>query len=111
MSSNVTRYWTQRNDDISNVRQGRSPWSPTNPSTTTPRAGIGPRGASNANAVSDRWIESGSFLRAQNVALGYRLPDAVRQWPGGANAEPPTFATAQNPYTLNVFSHRVQDLL
>src|SRR5205823_1301766 len=50
---NVARYWTDRMDDISNFRQGLSPWSPTNPSTTTPRAVIGPQGASNANPLSD----------------------------------------------------------
>jgi len=102
---NVARYWTDRMDDISNFRQGLSPWSPTNPSTTTPRAVIGPQGASNANPLSDRWIESGSFLRVQNVALGYRLPNAVGRWLGVANAEPRIFVSVQNLYTFTGFSN------
>ena len=92
--------WT----DLSNFREGLSPWSPTNPSTTTPRAVIGPQGASNANPLSDRWIESGSFLRIQNVALGYRLPDAVGRWLG-ATAEPRVFIGVQNLYTFTGFSN------
>ena len=102
---NVARYWTDRMDDISNFRQGLSPWSPTNPSTTTPRAVIGPEGASNANPLSDRWIESGSFLRIQNVALGYRLPAAVGRWLGVADAEPRIFVNVQNLYTFTAFSN------
>ena len=101
---NVARYWTDRMDDISNFREGLSPWSPTNPSTTTPRAVIGPQGASNANPLSDRWIESGAFLRIQNVALGYRLPDAVGRWLGVAS-EPRVFIGVQNLYTFTGFSN------
>jgi len=47
-------------------------WTPSNPNSNTPapRAGIG-----NANLVmSDRFLESASFLRFQNVRLGYTLP-------------------------------------
>jgi len=102
---NVARYWTDRMDDISNFREGLSPWSPTNPSTTTPRAVIGPQGASNANPLSDRWIESSSFLRIQNVALGYRLPDAVGRWLGAAAAAPRIFVGVQNLYTVTGFSN------
>ena len=102
---NVARYWTDRMDDISNFREGLSPWSPTNPSTTTPRAVIGPEGASNANPLSDRWIESGSFLRIQNVAVGYRLPDAVGRWLGVAGGEPRIFVGVQTLYTFTSFSN------
>ena len=47
-------------------------WTPTNSNSNipAPRAGIG-----NANLVmSDRFLESASFLRFQNVRLGYTLP-------------------------------------
>src|SRR2546430_3199439 len=102
---NVARYWTDRMDDISNFREGLSPWSPTNPSTTTPRAVIGPEGASNANPLSDRWIESGSFLRIQNVAVGYRLPDAVGRWLGVAGGEAPVFLGVATPFPVPRFLH------
>jgi TonB-linked SusC/RagA family outer membrane protein len=47
-------------------------WSPTNPNSNipAPRSGI-----TNPNLVmSDRFLESASFLRLQNVRLGYNLP-------------------------------------
>jgi len=47
-------------------------WSPANPNSNipAPRSGLG-----NPNLVmSDRFLESASFLRLQNVRLGYNLP-------------------------------------
>ncbi len=102
---NVARYWTDRMDDISNFRAGLVPWSLTNPSTTTPRAVIGPQGASNANPLSDRWIESGSFLRIQTVSLGYRVPGDVAGWLHLAMVEPRLYVAVQNLYTFTGFSN------
>ncbi len=46
-------------------------WSPTNPTSDIPA----PRGGDNPNLLnSDRFIESGSFLRIQNATLGYNIP-------------------------------------
>jgi hypothetical protein len=46
-------------------------WTPQNPNSNIPA----PRGGDNPNLKnSDRFIESGSFLRVQNVSLGYNLP-------------------------------------
>ena len=46
-------------------------WTPANPTSNIPT----PRGGDNPNLKnSDRFIESGSFLRVQNVSLGYTLP-------------------------------------
>jgi TonB-linked SusC/RagA family outer membrane protein len=46
-------------------------WSPTNPNSNipAPRAGI----ANNNLVMSDRFLESASFLRLQNIRLGYNL--------------------------------------
>src|SRR6185437_8732709 len=47
-------------------------WTPSNPNSNipAPRGGLG-----NPNVVmSDRWLETASFLRLQNVRLGYSLP-------------------------------------
>jgi len=46
-------------------------WSPSNPTSNIPRPAAGAN--SNLN-MSDRFIESGSYLRIQNVTLGYNLP-------------------------------------
>jgi TonB-linked SusC/RagA family outer membrane protein len=102
---NVARYWTDRMDDISNFRQGLAPWSPTNPSTTTPRAVIGPQGAMNANPLSDRWIESGSFLRIQNVSLGYAVPERIVRALNLSTMEPRIYVNVQNLYTFTGFSN------
>ena len=47
-------------------------WTPENPSTIWPRvaSGVG-------NLFSDRVIEDGSFVRLQNVTIGYNLPKDV----------------------------------
>jgi len=41
----------------------------------TPRANARTTGQN--NAVSSRWIEDGSYLRIQNITLGYRLPPSM----------------------------------
>jgi TonB-linked SusC/RagA family outer membrane protein len=49
-------------------------WAPTNPTSNVPR----PVAGDNPNLLnSDRFIESGSFLRIQNVTLGFTLPSAL----------------------------------
>lgn len=47
-------------------------WTPTNPSTTVPRAKLDP-----APVFSDEFIEDGSFLRVKNVTFGYTLPQSI----------------------------------
>ena len=50
-------------------------WTPTNPSTTIPRAVYGdPR---QQNRFSDRWVEDAGFMRLQNLELAYRIPASV----------------------------------
>ncbi|GEP88809.1 SusC/RagA family TonB-linked outer membrane protein [Chitinophaga terrae (ex Kim and Jung 2007)] len=51
----------------------RSPQNPGN--GIEPRANA--RTTGNNNAVSSRWVEDGSYLRIQNVSLGYKLPKSV----------------------------------
>ncbi|KKN21370.1 hypothetical protein LCGC14_0926040, partial [marine sediment metagenome] len=46
-------------------------WTPTNPSTTVPRA----LGAPQNVAISDYFVEDGSYVRLKNVTLGYTLPN------------------------------------
>ena len=49
-------------------------WTPSNPTSNIPR----PTAGSNSNLeMSDRFIESGSYLRIENVSLGYNLPSSV----------------------------------
>ena len=39
-----------------------------------PRANSQPTGQN--NAISSRWVEDGSFLRVNNLTVGYTLPEA-----------------------------------
>ncbi len=48
-------------------------WTPSNPSTTTPRS----NGAPQNNGVSDRFVEDGSFTRLKNITLGYTIPNRM----------------------------------
>jgi TonB-linked SusC/RagA family outer membrane protein len=102
---NVARYWTDRMDDLSNYRADLKPWTPTNPSNTTPRAVFGTEGADNAQFASDRWIEDGSFLRIQNVRLGYTLPETFSRLLGSPDAQPRIYVNIQNLYTFTDFSN------
>jgi TonB-dependent starch-binding outer membrane protein SusC len=47
-------------------------WTPQNPSNTVPRAN-----AHRTRKILDSHIEDGSFLRLQNVTLGYTLPERL----------------------------------
>ena len=46
-------------------------WTPTNPSTTMPRAVWGD--PANNRRASDRWVEDGSFTRLKNLLIGYNF--------------------------------------
>ncbi|MEM9685497.1 MAG: TonB-dependent receptor [Bacteroidota bacterium] len=48
-------------------------WTPENPSNTVPRAGGAPQNL----AISDRFVEDGSYTRLRNVTLGYTFPNDV----------------------------------
>ena len=49
-------------------------WSPTNTGANIPA----PRGGDNPNLKSsDRFVESGSFLRVQNINLAYNIPQEI----------------------------------
>ena len=53
-----------------------SRWTPENPSSEYPRVDAGNFGAP-AFRFSDRFIEDGSYIRLQNVTLGYTLPKSI----------------------------------
>jgi TonB-linked SusC/RagA family outer membrane protein len=102
---NVARWWTDRMDDNSNYRAGLEPWTPTNRSTTTPRAVIGPAGASNGRYNSDRWIEDGSYVRIQNLVLGYTLPGNIAEIAGMRGGRARVYMNIQNLATFSDFSN------
>ncbi|GAB3315879.1 TonB-dependent receptor [Larkinella ripae] len=57
------------------LNRWRSPEQPGD--GTTPRANT--RTTGNNNAISSRWIESGSYFRIRNITVGYNLPKTLIQ--------------------------------
>ena len=73
-------------------------WSPSNPTSNIPR----PVSGANANVnMSDRFIESGSFLRIQNVTIGYNLPASLVSHLKLSKVR--VYATGQNLYVFTPY--------
>lgn len=56
-------------DNVNTLRNTLGYWTPTNPTNEMTGLGIGPFGS-----MSSRWVEDGSFVRLQNVTLGWDVP-------------------------------------
>jgi TonB-linked SusC/RagA family outer membrane protein len=102
---NVVRFWTDRMDENSNYRSDLDPWTPQNTDTDDPRAVFGGAGADNARVNSDRWIEDASYLRIQNVLLGWRIPPSLTQRIGVAGEGSRLYLNIQNAHTFTSFSN------
>ncbi len=73
-------------------------WSPSNPNSNIPR----PTSGANSNLeMSDRFIESGSYLRVQNVTLGYNLPAEFSRRLKLSHIR--VYATGQNLYVFTPY--------
>ena len=101
---NATRYWAERTDENNNHFVGFTPWTAQNHSTTTPRAVFGGAGAENAFAASDRWIESGNYVRIQNLEFGYRLPPTLGGRLGIRTGESRLYVGVQNLHTFTNYT-------
>ena len=70
-------------------------------SPSDPGNGVEPRAnartTGNNSAISSRWVEDGSYLRIQNISLGYKLPKAVLNRLKLQQIR--IYASAQNLYT------------
>jgi hypothetical protein len=75
-------------------------WTPTHTHTDQPRASWDC--TSNATQISDRFIENGSYLRFQEVTLGYNLPKRWAQSVGLGTAR--VYASGHNVLTLTDYS-------
>jgi TonB-linked SusC/RagA family outer membrane protein len=93
------QYQTEFTVEASHLRAGLQPWTPEHPNTTTPRAVYGTEGNINLKVDSDRFLQDGSYLRIQNVELGYTLP---QRWIGGlgAGSKARLYVNGQNLYTF-----------
>ncbi|MFS4418732.1 SusC/RagA family TonB-linked outer membrane protein [Maribacter sp. 2307ULW6-5] len=97
-----TRFYTEGYFQNSNLStRVLDAWTPTNPSTTQPRAIF--NGLSNNNIASSYFVEDGSFLRLQNLQVGYTFPQQVLEQLGGlSNAR--FYLAGQNVFTITDYS-------
>ncbi len=75
-------------------------WRPEKPSNSYPRIGYLGNDGPEFLAISDRYVEDGSYLRLNNVTLGYDLPINENNTIKGANI----YVTGQNLLTLTNYS-------
>ncbi|MDB5138851.1 MAG: TonB-dependent Receptor Plug Domain protein [Mucilaginibacter sp.] len=75
-------------------------WTPSNPNSNipTPRSGFG----NNNLVMSDRFLESASYLRLQNVRLGYNLPAKWARYVKMTHLK--AFVSGQNLYVFTKYS-------
>ncbi|MFA9392764.1 MAG: SusC/RagA family TonB-linked outer membrane protein [Prolixibacteraceae bacterium] len=75
-------------------------WTPTNPSTTTPR--YTEQHTNNYALASSRFIEDGSYARFQNITLGYTLTSTFLNKIKFSNVR--VYGTVQNLFTITNYS-------
>jgi TonB-linked SusC/RagA family outer membrane protein len=101
---NRPRYAIDRMDENTNFREGAHPWTIENPNTNFPRAAIGSPdlGISyNVLPQSDRWLESGNYLRLRNVEIAYTLNRSILDRWGFTNGR--IFISGQNLLTITSY--------
>ncbi len=96
---NGFRSVVDRFDDNSNYRAGIQPWTPENPNTDFPRITKG--STLNSRGDSDRFLESGDFIRLKYIGFGYNLPESVLKNSGISRAR--LTLSAQNIITITKY--------
>ncbi len=85
----------QPTDNIeANVAKNR--WTPNNPNGGVPRANL------NAEEASTYFLESGDFLRMNNLSIGYTIPSATLAKSKFTNFR--VYVTSQNLFTITPYS-------
>jgi len=78
-------------------------WTPSNTNTTIPRAISGD--PNDNDRLSDRWIESGSYLRLKNLVIGYTIPtNLLKSWTGNAISRLKVYVSGQNLLTFTKYT-------
>ena len=98
---NRPRYNVDRMDQNTNFRKEATFWTPQNQSTVWPRAAIGaPDQGIQYNVLpqSDRWLESGSYLRLRNLEFAYTFSKASLKRIGFTSSR--IFVSGQNLFTI-----------
>jgi TonB-linked SusC/RagA family outer membrane protein len=91
--------------ELTNFRKDIDPWTSSNTSAKDPRLAVDqpsdPTVAVNNMAQTDRWLESGSYVRLRNVEIGYALPQSTIRGISFSNAR--IFISGQNLLTITKY--------
>jgi TonB-linked SusC/RagA family outer membrane protein len=96
---NGFRSVVDRFDDNSNYRTGIQPWTPENPNTDFPRITKG--STLNSRGDTDRFLESGDFIRLKYIGFGFNVPESVLKKAGISRAR--LSLSAQNILTITKY--------
>ena len=99
-------YYLDRFLTNADYRKGIQPWTEQNHSTTTPRIGVDNNGldrglVDNAIPQSDRWLESGTYVRLRNLEIGYTVGSKYLNTIGFRSAR--VYVSGQNLITLTKY--------
>ena len=96
------RFYTQGEGNQNQLKEMLGRWqSVENPGNGwIPRANSQPTGQN--NAISSRWVEDGSFLRINNLTIGYTLPETFTKKCGMQRAR--VYVSTQNLLTITGYS-------
>lgn len=98
---NAMRLYTYNVTDITNKdRALLNYWTPENRNTDVPR--LSAADYNDNNRLSDRYVESGSYLRLRNVQLGYTLPATLTK--KAMLDKVRIYVSAQNLFTISSYS-------
>lgn len=74
-------------------------WTPTNTNTNVPRPVIGDPNANGRD--SDRFVESGAYMRLQNAQLGYTVPENIAKKVGATRIR--AYVSGQNIFMITKY--------
>jgi len=90
---------------LANFRTDVDPWSTSNPNGKDPRLAVDqssdPTVSFNNMAQTDRWLESGSYVRLRNVEIAYQLPTSLLNRVNFTNAR--IYISGQNLFTITKY--------
>ena len=90
---------------LTNFRKDINPWSPSNPNGTDPRLAVDqpsdPSVSLNNMSQSDRWLESGSYVRLRNVEIGYTFSNRLLSRITFTSAR--LYVSGQNLFTITKY--------
>jgi hypothetical protein len=99
-------------DQNTNFRVGATFWTPQNPGQSWPRAAIGaPDQGIQYNVLpqSDRWLESGTYVRLRNIEIGYNFNKTFLKKAGMNSSR--VFVSGQNLITFTNYSGLDPDIV